>query len=319
MIIRLSDASDRDVILRFIAEMGFNPRDAATWDSLNMVAMTAWEGSKLIGAIPLEPRILQIGGGSSVKTVHETVVAMHPEWRGRRVGSQLQDAILKERPNDAELATVFREKPESAAYQWYRRNNFSVVVHVESWFADPTAAIGRGDRFELIAASNIGKYWDAIEALRGEAMGAVPGLIGRRWRPLHEWLESHPYHARYAFYIVMRWNGGVLAEYALLGVGKMHSETLRADVLEFCPVNDQPERGRALIDCVLEAALENNWSPVRWPLATSDPMTQVAADLGFKAQWGFDIMARALTPAAGHLLDTAVKATVWRYAGIDYA
>src|SRR2546421_690610 len=104
--IRPAQDADRDMLLGFIEEMGFNPRDAATWDGLQMQAMTAWQGDKLIGAIPLEPRPLQAAPGTVVPSIHETVVAIRPEFRGSGIGTKLQQAIFDAPPNNAALVTV---------------------------------------------------------------------------------------------------------------------------------------------------------------------------------------------------------------------
>ena len=97
--IRFSGPGDRDALLQFIRDMGFNARDAATWDQLGMCAATAWRSGTLVGAIPLEPRWLQIDPGVVVPTVHVTTTAVAPELRGQGTGSRLQAAILEHPPN----------------------------------------------------------------------------------------------------------------------------------------------------------------------------------------------------------------------------
>src|SRR5688500_5707215 len=91
--IRHAQKEDREPVLDFIRAMGFNPRDAVTWDGLHMTAVTAWAGSELVGAIPLEARPFQLAPGTVVTTLHQTAVAVHPDYRGRGVGSQLQAAL----------------------------------------------------------------------------------------------------------------------------------------------------------------------------------------------------------------------------------
>ena len=122
--IRWADADEAPDILAFIQAMGFNPRDKVTWDQLEMVAMSAWQGGKLIGAIPLEPRPLKIAPDKTVWAMHETVVAVHPEYRGGGIGTQMQHEIFTTLPTEIELLSVFREEPESPAYRWYVKNNF---------------------------------------------------------------------------------------------------------------------------------------------------------------------------------------------------
>jgi GNAT superfamily N-acetyltransferase len=314
--IRLSDTFDNDRILQFIAEMGFNPRDTLTWNGLNMSAITAWDGSTLVGAIPFEPRLLQIDEERCIPTIHETVVAMRPELRGQGVGSKLQNAIFEMCPEGAELVTVFREEPESAAYRWYQKNGFAPAMHVDSWFSDASDRCTEPAEYELSCAADItDQQWRAIELLRLHEL-LKPGRIHRL---LKFWLQVHPYRSRYSFHMVMQSTGSKLKRYALLGVGNMHSETTRVDVLEFCHCDGTPESSRELIQCIQACAARNDWKPVRWPLAQSDPLTDIAAAAGFQRQWGFDMLARPLTPSAAELLKVVASTQRWRYAAVDYA
>src|SRR5205814_5271480 len=123
--VRRSTPVDRDAILAFIARMGFNPRDAVTWDGLNMWSMTAWHDDRLVGAISVEPRLLKISATQSVRALHETVVAVDPEFRSGGLGTRLQQALFEQAAGEAECVTVFREDPTSPAYRWYLKNGFT--------------------------------------------------------------------------------------------------------------------------------------------------------------------------------------------------
>jgi len=291
--IRLSAPADRDAILAFITRMGFNPRDAVTWDGLNMLAMTAWDRNRLIGAIPFEPRELKIASDRTIRTLHETVVAVDEAHRGGGLGSRMQTAIAEQRPADAELITVFREDPQSPAYRWYIKNGFFPAIHIESWFCDEPIALG--DPAQIWKATDPAAPWPAFEIARPP---------GRTIRNLQKWLAVHPYRKQYSFWIVRDELGSV----ALLGVGKMHSETVRADVLDFVAPDDAARE--SLLWAIISAAEEHEWHPVRLPLASDDPTAAVALSVGFKPGWPFDMLVKSLSP-----IDTAG----WRYAGIDYA
>lgn len=302
MIIRPSQPADRDRILRFIEEMGFNPRDARTWDGLRMCAMTAWEGDELIGALPLEPRVIQSEEGP-IETVHETVVAVRPESRNRGIGSALQEALFDSPPGGAMLASVFREDPNSPAYRWYIRNGFVPAMRIESWFkGEPRSSDERMER-EVWECSDPRIDWQCVEESWDRMMGAAGGVISRRQRPLRKWLEVHPYLRRYQFLILIAPSVG----YALLGVGKMHSETTRVDVLELCGAEPS-----WILKCVEQFAARNNHHPIRWPLAKSDPLREVAQAQKMTSGWSFDMLVRPLNGARP-------KTDKWRYAGTDYA
>lgn len=315
MIIRPSQPADRDAILAFIAEMGFNPRDAATWNGLNMRAMTAWDGATLVAAIPLEPRLLRTHNGTCVHAVHETVVATRPEYRGKGLGSALQQALLDAAPDAAQLATVFREDPASPAYRWYLTNGFTPVVHVDSWFNDNPRDTGAS--VESFPDGVPEKDGD-IEWLRRNSSGQSGGLIDRQQRPLSRWLPVHPYRSRYQFHCVMTRTADRVVGFALLGVGTLHSQTTRADILDFCTLDSSTDLAQPLLDAVCSLAAQNGWTPVRWSLASSDPLTQLAIARAWESRWSFDMLARPLRPEAQPLLAPNAVAR-WRFAGIDYA
>ncbi len=299
--IRLSAPGDREKILAFVKQSGFNPRDAHTWDGLGMFAMTAWEGEKLVGAIPLEPRTIVLGPGRKANALHQTVVAIAEAHRGAGLGSRMQNEIPCVARPDVEMLSVFREEPASRAYRWYTRNGFSPKMHIDSWFCDEPKGEIADVKFtkaaELTAADELSDLWK--EQFQGAA-----GLIDRDSRPLSAWLMIHPYRGLYEFWLAR--TGGA---YALLGVGTMHSETKRIDVLEFVSDNKSSEK---LLRAVAGWASKEGLCPVRWPLASEDAFVPLAQALGFERRWGFDMMVK--------LLDGLVlPADNWRYSGIDYA
>lgn len=312
--IRPSTPADRDTILAFIERMGFNARDAITWDALRMCAMTAWRGDLLVGAIPMEPRPLQLRPGRIIPIVHETVVAVAPEERSRGLGSRMQEVIAQVPPHEAVLATVFREEPASAAYRWYVRNGFTPLMRIDSWFHDEPA--GDCGEVHVHDLESDPPPWAALAALWSSAAGASGGgFVDRRRRDLGEWLRVHPYRARYTFFVSCIHDGPTVVAFGLIGIGRMHSETVRADVLDAVGVS----RG-ALKDVIrgtMGFCAARGYRPVRWPIARSDPSAGVARDLGFVPRWSFDMLGRPLVPEFGSEV-TETRLRDWRYAGVDY-
>ncbi len=306
--LRFSTPADRDAILAFIQRMGFNPRDAVTWDGLNMVAMTAWMDEKLIAAIPVEPRILRISADKSVRAFHETVVAVDAQYRGGGLGSLLQQELAN-KSTDTGLLTVFREDPTSPAYRWYIKNGFFPVMQVTSWFYDRPADLAAGIKATSWNINDATLPWPQLEdawATRYQSLAG--GVVHRTSRSLRNWLAIHPYRHRYEFHIVADPSGG----YALLGVGQMHSETIRADILEFMPGTPEPGSAEILIRAIATIATREKWHPIRLPLAINDPAAIVLQSMHFQPGWTFDMLARPIN-------STKLPETYhWRYAGIDY-
>jgi GNAT superfamily N-acetyltransferase len=313
--IRLSRPDERDALLAFIEQMGFNPRDAVTWDALGMFAMTAWLGDRLIGAIPIEPRPLRVAPDRVVWAAHETVVAVHPDYRGGGLGSAMQAALTECRfPSPAgagvpSLLSVYREDPASPAYRWYLKNHICPATRIASWFCDHSVAPKDSVPTTPYAPTDPAVPWSVLADIWRTARQGHAGFVERAGRPLQTWLAVHPYRHRYRFELLIRTDAP--AGYVLLGVGRMHSPVERLDILELVTTGSPADAARLLGAVQHHAA----GRPIRWPLAVGDPMTEIARGAGFESRWSFDLLIRPLDPALA--LPPAVTES-WIYAGIDY-
>jgi len=322
--IRLSENEESGMILNFIAEMGFNSRSVDTWNSLSMCAITAWIGDKLIGAIPLEPRLYQIAPGQNVLIVHETAVAMHPKYRGGGIGSRMQNALEHKLRNGAGAAMVFRSDESSGPYRWYVRNGFSPILHIESWFMEEPASliIEHSDidgKVSFLSINDPSLDWRPLVTL-WEKTNEVTygGFVNRKNRRLQDWLACHPYGDHYEFLIMSLQNSlGDITAYALLGTGTMHSETPKIDILETAIRDDSEAIAETLIRALARFAVEKSFCPIRWPLAVTDPCCALARDMGFKPRLGFDIMARPLSRKSASWFGPNITKN-WRYFSVDF-
>lgn len=311
--IRWADADEAVDILAFIQAMGFNPRDKITWDALEMVAMSAWQGGKLIGAIPLEPRPFKIAPDKTAWAMHETVVAVHPDHRSRGIGSRMQDEIVATLPAEIEFVSVFREEPDSPAYRWYIKNNFQPTMQIDSWFYE-TSPEFKMPEVDLFVPTDARLPWDELAETWPKARKNNSGIIDQAERDLKTWLSIHPYRQKYDFMIaVERSRLGLPAGYAVLGTGNMHSETKRCDILDLVSTGGSNDI-RRLIDQFAPFMFKSGCTSIRWPLAQNDPNTQIAQSLGFNKKWSFDMLVRPL-PHSSLLVKPAAFAS---FASIDY-
>jgi len=301
--IRLAKPTERNALLQFIQTMGFNPRDATTWDALKMTAMSAWQGTQLIGAIPLEPRLLRLTNDHTAPTFHETVVAVHPDYRNRGIGSAMQEKLFTDLATEAELISVFREEPQSPAYRWYIKNGFAPAMHIDSWFFEGQTTVVE-TQIDLFFPGDIRIPWPTLPEIWNHARQRASGFVDQTHRPLQSWLPVHPYRHRYEFRIAMLDDRSDC--YAVLGIGQMHSEAKRCDILDFIPSDDQ-SISHKLLQQILQAVEKLGCKSTRWPLAETDPNTALAQQAGFQKKWGFEMLVR---PAATFAFDS--------YAGIDY-
>lgn len=320
LVIRLSRRSDRDAILRFIEQIGFNPRDAITWDGLGMAAMTAWRGAQLVGAIPLEPRPWQLWPGSVVSAAHQTSVGVLPDFRGRGIGSLMQQAIDTHQPALASVATVFREDENSHAYRWYQRNGFVPALRVSAWTLAAPTTVDASLTVEPLDPDDPDVDWTGIDRLwRARQADQCGGFVCRTRRPLGDWLSVHPYRNRYRFKILSLHDAGDLVAYAVLGIGQLHSTTTRVEIMEHATRTDSPPLIERLCRATTAFAARHGYRPVRWAMAARDPKANLARRLGFHHNWEFDLLWRPLTSSDVTLPSVPERTRLWRYHSLDYA
>lgn len=312
--IRMARADDRDSVLAFIERMGFAPRDRATWDALKMMAVTAWCDGRLIGAIPLEPRPFQLTSYASVPLLQQTMVAVEPAYRGRGIGSRMQETLMAKPPVGGALAGAYLDPAESAAAGWYRRNGFDAVMHVQKWCRDTVCDGCERVRVEDPLAEMFdwgpaGQVWDgAIASHSG-------GFVDRRIRRRPDWLRVHPRRHALRFHLVRRPGEGLLTGYALLGCSQSPTDAPVLEVLEIAATSsDVLEQ---VVRDVLTCAATSACKTVRWMLATTDPACDVARKCGFLPKGGFDMLIRPLTTFRPDGLRPAQVAR-WRFMGLDH-
>lgn len=300
--LRWNRPEDADAILAFIAEMGFTQRDRTTWDALGMCAVIATHQDLIVGAIPLEVRPVKISPDVTISWAHQTCVAVAPHLRGGGIGSRLQSMLRTALPSHAHMLGVFREDPDSPAYRWYLANGFTRAMQMQSWSLSlPDAANEPCPSSHDEGAIDDFRQLELWTAARGNGV-----VVDQRERRLRPWLEAHPYRSRYRFEIVS------LDEraYTVLGIGRLHSDQDRADILDF--IAPDARDAAPLLKRCRDVAARQGASPLRWALATNDPLCIVAGSIGMTPGWSFDLLIRPVDESLHY--DT----TSWRYAGIDF-
>jgi GNAT superfamily N-acetyltransferase len=292
--LRPSRPEDAERVLAFIRAMGFTPRDRTTWEALGMCAVLALRGEEVVGAIPIEVRPVKIAPDLTVQWAHQTCVAVHPDLRGGGLGSRLQKLLRSTLPSGTQMMGVYREDPDSPAYRWYVNNGFRKTMTVVSW----TKELDAGDKDRRASAGlRVEEAW-RLHRTNG-------CFVDQTQRSLAKWLEVHPYRSRYRLEIVE-----VRMGYAVLGIGQLHSESTRADVLDFVA---SEEDARELLEQCLARARELKARPLRWALSEHDPLVALAKQSGMTPGWRFDLLIQEIVP--GLHFDVSS----WRYASIDFA
>lgn len=302
--LRPSRPEDVEQILAFIRAMGFTPREQTTWEALGMSAAIALRGEEVVGAIPIEMRPVKIAPDLTVQWAHQTCVAVHPDLRGGGLGSRLQKLLRSTLPSGTQMMGVYREDPASPAYRWYVNNGFRKAMTIVSWTRemktpsacpeagspDPRSSTHRRER-------SVGEAWH-----RFRTNGC---FVDQSQRPLAKWLDVHPYRSRYRFEIIKH-----ESSYAVLGIGQLHSDSTRADLLDF--VAREANASELLERCVARAR-EMQATPLRWALSEHDPLAALAKQADMTPGWQFDLLIQEVVP--GLHFDVSS----WRYASIDFA
>ncbi len=159
----------------------------------------------------------------------------------------MQQAIADQRPAGAQLVTVFREEPQSPAYRWYLKNGFFKAIQIYAWFCDEPGTIVGDDLPRTWKVGEASIPWNEVErAWTHHPVSQSAGRVDRTSRGLKDWLTVHPYRHRYSFRILADAPGN----FALLGVGALHSDTIRADVLELMPSDAHPSTIESLLRAI---------------------------------------------------------------------
>lgn len=308
--LRWARPADQPAIRAFLEAVGFVARPPETWAALGMSAATAWQGERLLGAIPLEPRPLKVGSARRLRCLQQTTVAVDPAWRGRGLGSALQAFITERLEDPAELASVYREQPDSAGYRWYLANGFRPLQRLRVWSRQPGGAEARGS-LRVAAWDDEAVPLAAIEALRCRLSEAGSGLyIPREARPLGGWLPVHPYGRARRFEIA--WSERPFG-YALLG----RDGAGNLELLESGQADPDAEAAKELIAALCGLATARQ-ARLRCMLAESDGASvEAVRAAGFARDSSMDLLVKPLRPGA--TIDVAEAERVrWRHHAIDY-
>ena len=132
MEIRKFRHSDLGDVLALLKRSDNTSRSETTWLENQMTGMLAFEKSKLIGAIPLEPRTLMIGEGQNIKSLWVSGAHVDPEYRRQGIGSKLVSQVEE---NFVEYHGIFAYRPDenSPAFKWYSRLGFQVLLPIVSF------------------------------------------------------------------------------------------------------------------------------------------------------------------------------------------
>lgn len=286
---RLSESYDTSSVLRFIEDMGFTSRAQEYWVKNKLqAALCLSPNGDIVGAIPVHPRLLSLGDGQTIVTWHQTVVAVRPELRSTGIGTKLQDLLKREAvARNVPIMTVYRRDESSNAYRWYSKNGFEDVLPIRSLTAEPLVDVRISPlAFEVQNVEGNYQLNSEIQQFLSNTISENPcGIHKLPDVSLSELHKRGAYSSIYRYECVTLKSDGVIMALAILGVGKLHSDGERVEIL----LHKEREAMYflELVQRIRNYAYDNNYSPVRIAISQLDPLLLPLCDLGFVDNWGF--------------------------------
>ena len=96
LMIRPYIPSDLSEIISLIGRSDSTDRTELTWSKNHMTGILGFEGKKLIGAIPFEPRNFSLGNADSINVLWVSGAHVEAEYRNKGIGRKLDEITRRE-------------------------------------------------------------------------------------------------------------------------------------------------------------------------------------------------------------------------------
>ena len=252
-IVRRYSLEQLEAVLDLSARSISTTRTIDTWIQNNMTAVLAYSGNDLIGAIPLERRILVIGGDRETEVLWVSGAHVDEQYRSAGVGSAMDRSIEAYFSEEASGVCVYRGNPQSAAFRWYKKNDYKVVASIVSLERDAQISCRTGLYYKVLSKLEdieqiSAKLKLAFERKYCNASGFVP-RSSRYWA---DKIKYHLYRQSYQYSVLMLDRKTDLSSYAFLGQTSLGDGQRRLDIFEFVAIETERQE---LLDAVADYAL----------------------------------------------------------------
>lgn len=321
MEIRIAQRDDWDAILRLSQESDSTARSIETWEGNSLQAVLAFDGGQLIGMLPLEERVWEIGHGDRLNVLWATGVHVDAAYRGRGIGGQLDTFATKTFADRFDAFCVFREDETSPAFNWYRKNGYHRQAHIRAYRLPVVTADSHSDaaRFSCRHLTTRQELLDAgpdllscFNALRND-WGGYAARTPESW--VKAW-DYHYYRASYSYSVMALVEEDRTTAFALLGETSMRDGVTRYDILEFAA--DAGEAENNLHAAVLSAARLKGLEEIRMQIISGDPREDWLNRLGYLYRdRSTNILGKVLAPGRilARLADRQKAAWNWQTEG----
>jgi len=269
-------------------------RSVDTWHSNNMTGVLAYDEGKLIGAIPLEPRIFSLGNNEFIKILWVSAAHVDPEYRSQGIGGGMDLKIKDYYYPDYKGVFVYREDEKSAAYRWYMKNGYQKLLSIlslrkevgQSKIPVKCQILQTEAEFQEFG-EQIYNCFDANTKM----YGGFPKRDRLFWAAKS---KTHYYKESYDYSMVLVFSGTDLQGYAFLGKTDIKDGVKRFDILEM--IYSDTETGNSLLASITGYARSEGLSELRIQMSQQDPGLDWIKSQEFTVRWETNMLGKLMDP-----------------------
>ena len=308
--------TDAEDAISFIKEGTATPWAFQSWVNNRIVGAIARDSNRLVGILPLRPRKVLLSG-RTLTAYYCTAVRVAESHRGTGLGSEMLKFAEAYFCDSSSFMCVVRSDPESAAFNWYRKNGFVVVAEISSHdvFRDVCLTSEESERLSISGLDDVAlAVSKSVDGVLSQGV-TRPGAVVER-RSVDAWrrdLKFHYYSQYYSspeIFSCGQKDGHLVG---LVAFTRMRSEP-RFDVLDF--EYENPRLFLQLADVVSRQYSSRYGVPVRWNLGSRE-----ARRLGVKSswieRWRTNLMLRTYKGMES-IGNESVESVDWRYRQIEF-
>jgi len=293
--IRPFQKSDLKEVLALSKRSSSTNRTHDTWQSNNMTAILAFDGSRLIGAIPLEPRSFSLGDKKLINILWVSGAHVDLKYRGQGIGTAMDQKIKECFSPKFKAILVYRGDETSQAYRWYKKIGYHEFLPILSFKRKVEKPDSIVRYMTLQNGLEIRQWEDTIYNCFNECNSAYGGFPQRHRRFWSDKFNTHYYREFYNYSLLVLRHRDTMISYAFLGQTDMKDSIKRIDILEIVSMGDNISK-KFLYNAIMDYAYKCNLKEIRIQLSFQDPNLIWMKSLGFINRWRTNIMGKIFDP-----------------------
>ena len=284
---RACEIQDIQQVVEFCSCNGFTPRSVEDWVLSGINAALSFEGSKLVGALPYYSRFIANNRREDAICGYFTSVAIHSDFRGLGVGSQLLQFLH----TTCQLDGMFvNSSSDDRSYRWYRNNGYEVLGAISLLGISAASRISNFESLQVEEITEIGVHGDKADQLLTTFRESMDSYNGFQVRNRHFWNEriQRHYYRHYNRYFLATSLNGEDSSYAIFALSRYPDRPTSIDVLELVGISD--EWISNLVEALQSIAYKLGAITVRFSCSHESKFQFSLQQRGFLESFSFDIL-----------------------------